>query len=257
MKVKKIQVVRHLCQLAYAGLVIAGLSGEVRPLLGILLAASLIVGNFFCGWICVFGFMQDIVGGVSSLVVKKKYKMPYGVQKYLQWSRYVFAALLVVIIGKNARMLPFNSYGTAFGLLTGRPVEIAALVFFVSFLIAAVFFERPFCSYVCHEGVKFGLASFTRLFSIRRNGELCAACGKCDAVCTMNIAVSQCSHVRSAQCINCFRCVSSCPEKGAIGFGFVEPRKTVIGIVSKMRGFVGRRKKPGNAGGFPSGNHHD
>jgi polyferredoxin len=236
MKIKKIQVLRAAVQLAYIALLVAGFFTALRPLSLVLFFASLLFGNFFCGWLCVFGTMQDFVSRISSVFIKRKFKMPYRVQRWLQLSRYVLFLVLAIAIGREAGGLAFNSYRTAIGVVSGRELEVAAISFFSVFLVISVFFDRPFCSYVCSEGVHFGIASFTRIFSIKRNSASCVQCGKCDRACPMNIRVSSVNHVRSAQCVNCFKCISECPSKKTLGYGFVNVFSILKMKILRFRG---------------------
>jgi ferredoxin-type protein NapH len=224
---KKIRFLRMTIQLAYLALILAGLFTTLRPLALILLIASLVFGNFFCGWICVFGTMQNFVSRISSIFIKKKLKIPYRIQKYLQLIRYMLAAIFALALGREAGALPFNSYRFSLGILNGHEVEILAAGFIILFLVISIFFERPFCNYVCSEGVRYGIASFTRLFSIKREKKKCIQCKKCDSACPMNIHVSAVNHVRNAQCINCFSCISSCPVKSTLHYGFVNVFKII------------------------------
>lgn len=221
MIIKKAQLLRWTIRISFIALITSGLFTEFRPLSLILLIASLLFGNFFCGWICIFGIMQDIVSQISSVFIKKKLKVPYGTQKYLQFSRYTLAILLTLTLGREAGALPFNSYGTAIGILTGHAVEILAIISLIIFLFISIIFDRPFCNYICSEGIKFGITSFARIFSITRKEEKCTQCKKCDSACPMNIRISTINHVRNAQCINCFNCISSCPSKDSLRYEFV------------------------------------
>jgi polyferredoxin len=92
----------------------------------------------------------------------------------------------------------------------------------VSFVIISIFFERPFCNYFCSEGVKFGVFSLTRVFSIKRNEATCVGCKKCDKACPMNINVSIKDQIRHGQCINCFECISACPVENTLTYGRVK-----------------------------------
>lgn len=191
-------------------------------LIGILLL-TILFGNFFCGWICPFGTIQEWLSLLGSKIIKRKFRMPAKAQRYLQFTRYVVYFLIVIppaagfiqILSFNS---PFNGNYTFMGLakfLSGTyvngTVTVIAAGILLTYLGLSLFFERPFCNYLCPDGVKYGLTSFLRVFSIRRNGNTCAGCKKCDRACPMNIAVSKTKKVRHANCINCMRCVSACP----------------------------------------------
>lgn len=215
---KRIQSIRKAVQIAFLILAVLGIYMDLRFVIIAFLPASLLFGNFFCGWICPFGTAQDVFGKLGNLIFKRKWKMPRGVQKYLKFSRYLIMGISVTGLGALV-FDQLNAYRTFFGILdlTGIAVTASLMVMF-SLLLISMFFERPFCNYLCTEGVKYGLASFTRIFSIQRNEESCVNCKKCDQACPMNIPVSVADHVRSAQCINCLECVSACPKKDALQY---------------------------------------
>ena len=87
--------------------------------------------------------------------------------------------------------------------------------------ILSFFVDRPFCSYLCTEGARYGLLGKLRLFSIKRNESTCVNCKKCDKVCPMNIEVSKQNVVQDEQCISCFNCIESCPKKDTLKIGKV------------------------------------
>ena len=135
-------------------------------------------------------------------------------------------ALLALGAQAVAAAAPINSYRSFMALAGGKVVETLALTLMGSFLVIALFFERPFCNYVCSEGIKFGVASLARLFTIQRNAATCVNCQRCNRACPMNIQVSAGKSVRSAQCINCFSCIAACPANGTLSYGNVAfPRK--------------------------------
>ena len=225
---RTVQYCRILAQLAALALLVAGLYTQIiRAHTIVVLVLALLAGNFFCGWLCPYGTAQELCGKIGSLFLKRKLKMPPALQRYLQFSRY---ALMLALLALGAQVVaaaaPINSYRSFMALAGGRVVETAALAIMAGFLVIALFFERPFCNYVCSEGIKFGVASLTRLFTIKRNAATCVNCQRCNQACPMNIQVSAGKSVRNAQCINCFQCIAACPANGTLSYGNVGfPRK--------------------------------
>jgi len=181
---------------------------------------TVFAGVFYCGWICPYGFMQDLFGKFGSLLGIKKIKMPSSLQRILVFSRYVLLAL-VLLIGSNFvfGLMAFDPHANFLNMLVGSVAGFAAISVIAFFLIVSLLFERPFCNYLCSEGARYGLRGILRIFTIKRDQSLCVNCKKCDKACPMNIKVSKATNLRSPQCINCFQCISVCPFKGALSFG--------------------------------------
>lgn len=222
MKMSRLQFARNAVQLTFLGILFAGLLLKIKPVLMVFLPLSLLAGSFFCGWICPFGAVQDLFGKLGSLVIKRKLRMPRTIQKYAQYLRYVLmAALLVMVSGDSLVKTSLNGYMTFIVVAMGRGAQAVAVGIMVGFVVIAMFFDRPFCNYFCSEGIKYGLLSLGRIFTIKRNTDTCVNCKSCDRACPMNIEVSAKDHVRHAQCVNCFECIDACPVNGALTFGSV------------------------------------
>jgi len=216
----KLQLARRLSQLVFFILLIAGFYMNIRMVIIILLPATLFFGNFFCGWICPFGTIQELMSNIGSIFFKKKIKMPKSLQKYLQYSRYLLFAILILGI-LDFILIPLNGYTSFMGIFSEEGISalsIISLVLMITYLLASMVFERVFCNYICTESAKYGILSMTRIFSIKRNEETCVNCKKCDHVCPMNITISEYNHVRNGQCINCFKCIDTCPIEGTLKY---------------------------------------
>lgn len=219
---KKLQLIRSLVQISIFILLIAGFYSKIRPGFIILLPLAFVAGNFFCGWICPFGSAQEFVGKLGSLVLKKKFKTPTILQKYLQYSRYLLAILTLFLASQAILDLGFlNSYKTFMHSAAGKNITILALTVMGSFLFIGMFFDRPFCNYFCPEGIRHGLLSLGRIFTIKRTAQTCISCKKCDQICPMQIKISTSNNLRHAHCINCFKCLSACPVSKTLTYGKV------------------------------------
>lgn len=217
---QKLQWLRMSVQLIFMAILIGGLYKFVKPAFVIILPLAFLAGNFFCGWLCPFGTAQEMLGKVGSLFIKKKFKTTLALQRYLQFSRYILAAIVFAhVLDSFVDLSSINAYKTFMRAMSGNLAQTAATFIMGTFLVVALFFERPFCNYFCPEGIKFGLASLTRFFSIKRNSDTCIHCKCCNRACPMNIEVSKGNNVRNAQCINCFKCVAACPVQGTLTYG--------------------------------------
>jgi len=218
---KKIQLYRKLAQILFLILLIAGLYLNAKIVIGLLLPVSFIFGNFFCGWVCPYGTVQEFFSKIGKKIFKKQFKMPIGIQKYLKYSRYLL--MLISVTGIISFVFDsINGYKTFMQIFTNGIILSAASIIMISFIIISMLFDRPFCNYFCFEGIKFGVFSLTRIFSIKRDEDKCIGCKKCSKACPMNINVSEKEHIRHGQCINCFECISACPVNDTLTYGRVK-----------------------------------
>lgn len=220
---KKHKIIRRSVQLLALGLTITGLILNQGLATTLLLAITLFGGAYYCGYICPFGFMQDVVGDIGTKLGIKKYRMPKLLDKVLSLSRYIIFSL--VTLSSSAlvfQLLGYEAQSNFTQLLTGNTVGIISLIVLATFLVISLFFERAFCKYLCYTGAQHGLFSLLRVFTIKRNLESCVDCKKCDKVCPMNITISTKDQLRSPQCINCFECVNVCPKKDTLTYGLMD-----------------------------------
>ncbi|GLI55334.1 hypothetical protein PM10SUCC1_08480 [Propionigenium maris DSM 9537] len=223
---RRIQVIRNTLQLIFLGLLLLGLYMKFKVVFIALLPLSLLTGNFFCGWLCPYGAAQEFFGALGKRIFKRKYRMPEDIQNYLQYSRYILAILALAGLG-TIFLEDVNSYKVFMTAGTDLSTIVVSLsvVVMIGFLFISMLFERPFCNYLCIEATKYGIASLTRVFTIKRRKDSCINCKRCNGACPMNISISHVDSVRNAQCINCFECITACPKRDTLSYGRVKGRK--------------------------------
>lgn len=180
-----------------------------------LLPSVLLLGVFSCGWVCPLGTVQEWAYKLGRLLRLPLLRMPEGVQRYLQLSRYIMLFLVTVYATVEVIKGFFSHlHATKFlgSLMKGNMLETSALVILLSFIIIGLFFNRPFCNYFCTGGARAGLWSVLRIVGIRRNTTNCCNCKLCNKACPMNINVADTRFVRHPNCIGCMSCLAACPK---------------------------------------------
>jgi polyferredoxin len=197
-----------LVQLIFFGICLLGIVSS-KHVSDWLLPTTLLVGVLFCGWICPLGTLQDWAYKLGRKLKLPLFRMPYKVQRYLQLSRYILYFLLT--LGVTFTVLQGTKNLSA--LMKGKEIALASLIVLIIFVLAGLFFNRPFCNYICTGGARRGLWSVIRIIGIRRDTSRCINCKLCSKSCPMNIDVANTDFVRHPNCIGCMSCLSACPRK--------------------------------------------
>ena len=215
---KKIQILRLFFQLFFIFIIIIGFYNSLVSYLSIfLLCFTVIAGPLYCGWLCPFGFLQEIFNKTGNLLGIKKIRITQKIHNKIITLRYIILAMVAVISADV--VFSIMSYDPRAGfetILSGHNIKVLSIVIIVVVVLLSLFLERPFCNYFCLQGAKYSLFSMIRALVIRRNPSRCVLCSKCSKVCPMNIEIPKLDTVKTPQCISCLKCVSVCPINDAI-----------------------------------------
>jgi polyferredoxin len=190
-------------------------------LMWITLSLSLVFGGVFCGWVCPFGTFQEWVGKLGKKIFRKKFNhfIPYSIDKWLRYLRYVVLALVLYMTAVSGKLFfeEYDPYYALFRFWTGE-VAISALIVLGLVIVLNLFVERPFCKYACPYGAVLGVFNLFRIFSIKRNSASCIDCDLCNKNCPMNIPVATSQTIHNHQCTTCMQCTSEqfCPVKNTV-----------------------------------------
>jgi len=188
--------------------------------------ATIILGRFFCGWMCAFGTLSDVLYYISSKVFKVKFKISEKLDRVLKYSKYVILIFLVIVawtfgLSGLEKANPWNAFGVI--LTVGKVPDISfALTEFTigtlllfAIVVASFFIERFFCRYLCPLGALFTLMSRLRIIKVHKTTEKCGSCKMCTNSCAMGIPLYKYERVDSGECIQCFKCISACHRNNA------------------------------------------
>lgn len=201
---------------------------------GFLVLVGLLCGRFICGWLCPFGWIQELLHKLPF----EKIKVPARINRILSYFKYVVLALFVIILpivtvnefGISTPyfckyICPAGTLEAGITLLITNPMLRGAIGFLFSWkmviLLAVILFSmmifRPFCRYLCPLGAFYGLFNGISIYRYRVDSDKCTKCGVCTGACKMDITPYETPN--SAECIRCGDCVKACPH-GAICSGF-------------------------------------
>lgn len=175
-------------------------------------------GPLFCGWICPFGTLQEVISKIGKKIFKRKHNnfMPYKYDKYLRFLRYLILIRVAYMTAATGNIIfsQADPYYALFNFWTSE-ASILSIAILMIIALASLFIERPWCKYACPYGAALGITNLFRIFKIKRNSSTCLNCGACNEVCPMNIKISREENVRNNQCISCMKCTSEevCPVK--------------------------------------------
>jgi MauM/NapG family ferredoxin protein len=210
--------------------------------LGVILA-SLVLGRFFCGWLCPMGVTLDTGDTLLKVKRPKKPRREWPDFKYILLALLAGAALLGVSfifwaapLSLITRFYALVIYPIVILLLQWttilaqsaaeavnsdilvspalRPVGFATTGFIVLFF--ALLFglgwlaPRFWCRYLCPSGAIFALVSGKPLFRRRVSAE-CTECGTCARKCKMDAITGEGRETRHRECVLCQTCKKVCP----------------------------------------------
>ncbi|MBP5746128.1 MAG: 4Fe-4S binding protein [Lachnospiraceae bacterium] len=198
-------------------------------ILGTLLLFGLFLGRFICGWICPFGFIQELIYKIPSKKIRKN-----KVTGLLTYLKYVILIIFVIVIPLWKLIPGFCKYICPVGTLEGGifftymdPAlrQITGILFtwkvflMVLILVICVFCYRMFCRFLCPLGAIYSFFNPIAFFGIKVDDKKCIHCDSCVKNCRMDVR-----HICDRECIHCGDCIKHCPVD-AISFGSIKNRE--------------------------------
>jgi len=162
----------------------------------------LIFGRGWCGYACWTAMILDLLPYKTPAAARKK----WGLIRYFVFiGSFILVGALIILQIQSIEQIIWWSF--IIGNLLYYTVGIA-----LAYLCKD---NRAFCKYICPVTLFLKPMSYLSLIRIKVDESKCVACGKCEKVCPMNVAVPSNSRKKknATECILCLECVEVCPKK--------------------------------------------
>lgn len=206
---------------------------------GTLILLGVLLGRFICGFLCPFGWFQELLHKLPNKKLSTRRLRPLTYLKY--------AVLLVMVVLLPALAVNEVGMGDPFfckylcpqGVLEGAiPLSLTnagiraalgtlftrKLSILLAVAVLSVVFYRPFCKWLCPLGAFYALFNKVSLFQMQVDPNKCISCGKCAKACQMDVDITKTPN--HTECIRCGMCVRACPTHAvAFRYGFGNGRQ--------------------------------
>jgi NosR/NirI family nitrous oxide reductase transcriptional regulator len=202
--------------LTFANSLLTGFSWEYflsAPLIFLLwcsIAAGLLFWGRgpFCGWLCPFGALQELLNNIAQAAKIPQYRLPWGLHERLWPLKYIiFLGLFGMSLYSTAfaeQLAEVEPFKTAIVLKFAR--EWPYVLYALTLLSAGLFVERFFCRYMCPLGAALAIPGRVRMFEwLRRWPECGSPCQRCANECPVQ-AIHPEGHINVNECIYCMHC---------------------------------------------------
>ncbi len=186
------------------------LSDPVIFILWTFTAASILLWGrgVFCGWLCPFGALQELINEIARKLRIPQYELPFVVHERLWAIKYIILLVLfgislesMMLAEKAAEVEPFK---TAIMLKFDR--QWWFVLYAVILLVVNIFTRKVFCRYMCPLGAALSVSSRVRLFDwLKRRKECGNPCQLCAKECEIQ-AIHPDGHINHNECHYCLDC---------------------------------------------------
>ncbi len=186
----------------------------------IAIGLTVFAGRFYCGWLCPFGAITEVL----FRLVPVEWKITGEADRYLKVVKYVNLGILLMIgllFGNNILAIYLAGIIEPFATFFNLHGDLISWMWLILMLVSSAFVSRFYCRYFCPLGAFFALVSWIcsllrlRLISVNLPGDNCKGCKLAQKRCQMN-AISYDEQLKKpdiagSECFMCNTCAAICP----------------------------------------------
>lgn len=162
----------------------------------------------YCGWLCPFGALQELVNEIARKLKVPQYTLPFPVHERLWAIKYI---VLLVLFGVSLdslataeKMAEIEPFKTAITLRFDRSWPFVTYAMLL--IVVNLFTRKVFCRYMCPLGAALALPTKLRVFDwLKRRKECGNPCRLCDHECEVQ-AIHPDGTINYQECHYCLDC---------------------------------------------------
>jgi NosR/NirI family nitrous oxide reductase transcriptional regulator len=173
-----------------------------------LLSVLLIGRGVFCGWLCPFGALQELLGQLSRALGVPQWNPSSALEKRLWLGKYIAAAVVLALVltgidssGATTEVEPFKT------AITSKFTRAWPYLLYAGILLAiGMFSERAYCRFLCPLGGVLAFLDRLHLIDLlERRPECGNPCRLCERACPVR-AIEKTGRIVTAECFQCLDC---------------------------------------------------
>ncbi|MBC8059147.1 MAG: 4Fe-4S binding protein, partial [Clostridiaceae bacterium] len=151
-----------LYSLVFGGTFLQKIFSGTMILLEITLVLALVFRRSFCGLICPFGALQEFFGIIGKKIFRKRFIMPWRIDKPLRYLKYFVLVVTIYFAWKTAGLWmdpydPWAAYGHVTAGFNSLTTEyLIGTITLIIILVGSLLYDRFFCKYLCPMGAVYG-----------------------------------------------------------------------------------------------------
>ncbi|MBL1377743.1 NosR/NirI family protein [Zobellella iuensis] len=164
--------------------------------------------GIFCGWLCPFGALQELVNEAARKLKIKQFTVPFALHERLWALKYL---LLLGLFGLSLQSLALaeqaaevEPFKTAMTLRFMR--EWGYVLYALGWVLLSLFVRKAYCRYICPLGAALAVPARLRLFDwLKRRQECGTPCQLCAKECEVQ-AIHPDGRINANECHHCLDC---------------------------------------------------